>query len=134
MDSQTSKLRKGKGESPAKTILVKEGDGPLLEADETDAGQQGESREEDARKPEISIGEGDGSVDQPGADAEEWWSGYYKNWPTYVIHVFQPGAIYKNAQQNVNGRDLSDKSPLVFIDSGASLSVAGEKWLQCWTG
>ena len=70
------------------------------------------------------------ATDYTDVNAEKWRVEYYQNCPTYVIHVNQPIAVYKNAPNDVYGHDLSDKSPLILIDSGESLSVAGKKWMQ----
>ena len=136
IDAKTSKLGKGKGqgESFAKTLLVKDGEEPTLDTDEIDGGVHIDTIEEEGGKSEPIAEEVGESIDPTGLDAEEWWSGYYQNCPTYVIHVYQPETVYKNTQRNANGRDRRDKSPLILIGSGSSLSVAGQKWLRWWTG
>lgn len=81
-------------------------------------------------KSDAPAGNAGDVADAPGVDAEEWRSGYYQICPTYASHVCQPDAAYENAQKNANGHQLSGKSPLVLIGSGASLFADGGEWFQ----
>ena len=133
LDSQTARTwkGKGKGKSSARTMLVADGEENPQDAveecavtsDECTGGESGDRVDPPAEGS-------DGTTIAPGAGADEWWSEYFQNCPTYVIQVCQPVTVYKNSQLGINGHSLSEKSPLILIDSGASLSVAGKRWLQ----
>ena len=69
----------------------------------------------------------------PGS-SDSWRVRYYSDYD-YLTFVCATAVstvcAYKTAMLKINGHDLRNKSPLALLRSGASISVAVEKWLEC---
>ena len=66
-----------------------------------------------------------------GTETDDWWAQYYQEYE-YSTLVCNAVSTYKATAQQLNGHDLNEQSPLILLDSGASNSVAGQKWLAWW--
>ena len=62
---------------------------------------------------------------------DDWRPKFYADdvYPAYVCTTMR---TKKSSVQKLNGHDLHEKSPLILLDSGASITVAGQKWLHWW--
>ena len=128
MDSQTSRKRRGKGKGKGSSqTLFAETANPPSEV-EVDTPAVPPTLESPGEGPN---GDGENLTDEnpPPEEVDVWWADYYANCPTYVMHVSAPAQIYRNATQEINDREINEQSPLMLIDSGSSLSVAGKKWM-----
>ena len=131
----TPRKGKSKGKGSEKGILLT---GETPPAEETNPDNQPNTEETPLRAESSDVveePEGDYYDQFPmdeSLDAEAWWSQWYSDYdyPTYVCTTM---TTYKTSSQRLNGHLLSDESPLMLLDSGASLSVAGQPWLDWWS-
>ena len=121
-------VSKGKGKGKGKNILYAEQEESCTQGcpglEHTETPTEGTTIPTDAVEP---CNESPESYD----DVDGWWEQYYTvgDAPTMVCTTI---STYKTENHKLNGHDLNDKSPLMLLDSGAALTVTGEKWLQWW--
>ena len=124
---------KTKGKGKGRTFISLDSALPAI-TEETRTGSEPTDPNQTASESPIDPNPVEEWIDETGS-AEEvddwWWSQYYVDGAhqSYVCAAFP---TYKMSVQELNGHELSDKSPLILLDSGASITVAGEKWLSWW--
>ena len=124
-----SNSQKGKGET--RPILTLEHMIPAIEEEAAESAQMEETPIPVAGSTPPVLAEESPEVCSNQEQMDDWWSQFYA-YDTYPNYARTTVRTYKSSVQKLNGHELNEKSPLILLDSGASITEAGQKWLKWW--